>query len=407
MKWTKEMNKTAVELLFKGQSRRQVTDALNDQFNLNLNSQAVRKHLNRLGYHFSTHARNFHADAATIKITSDGFQDAQVLVALKHEPDKSPDTLMKLCGYDPSYFELVSGEYKVYEQHSKAAGTVPQYAVHVKVRPRLGITTAELAAVLNEKVKPLPIKHPLNSRTPIAYRSLVIPLFDLHFGITHLAQLVPILAQLKAIFDRQNYGHVVIELGGDTLHSDFMEKTQTAKNTQLDHADTVQAWRDAKQFVGSVIEMALTNAAHVELYAVPGNHDADMQWAFVDGLADRYQQLTVHNTTDYRQAFQLGHVGILLAHGDVALKKLPMLFANEYPQIWSGTTWREVHYGHFHHEVTDDENGVILRQMGTPKPADGYEKKNGYTMAHHILQVYEYSDQRLELTYTLGGDKVA
>lgn len=407
MTWTKDMDHTAIDLLSKGQSRRQVTDTLNQQFNLNLNTQAVRKHLNRLGYHFHAPAHDFKADAATVKMTSDGEQDAQVLVALKHQPDKSPDTLMKLCGYDPSYFELVTGEYKVYEQHSKAAGTVPQYAIHVKVRPRLGITTDELAAVLNEKVKPLPSKHQLNSHTPIAYRSLVIPLFDLHFGITHLAQLVPILAQLKAIFDRQNYDHVVIELGGDTLHSDYIEKTQTVKNTQLDHADTVQAWRDAKQFVGAVIEMALTNANQVSLFAIPGNHDADMQWAFVDGMADRYPQLTVHNTTDYRQAFKLGHVGILLAHGDVALKKLPMLFANEYSSIWADTSWREVHYGHFHHEVTDDENGVILRQMGTPKPADGYEKKNGYTMAHHILQVYEYSTNRLELTYTLGGEQVA
>lgn len=399
------MNKTAVELLFKGNSRRQVTDALNDQFNLNLNTQAVRKHLNRLGYHFHAHARDFQADAATIKMTSDGEQDAQILVALKHQPDKDPDTLMKLCGYDPSYFELVTGEYKVYEQHSKAASTVPQYAVHVKVRPRLGITTDELAAVLNEKVKPLPIKHQINSHTPIVGRSLVIPLFDLHFGITKLAQLMPILAQLKAIFDHRYYNQVVIELGGDTLHSDYIEKTQTAKNTQLDHVNTVQSWRDAKQFIGSVIEMASQKTTLVSLYAVPGNHDADTQWAFVDGLADRYPNISTHNTTDYRQAYQIGHVGVLLAHGDVALKKLPMLFATEYSNIWSDTQWREIHYGHFHHEVTDDENGVILRQMGTPKPADGYEKKNGYTMAHRILQVYEYSDQRLELTYTLGGEQ--
>lgn len=407
MKWTKEMNKTAVELLFKGNSRRQVTDALNNQFNLNLNTQAVRKHLNRLGYHFHAHARDFQADAATIHMTSDGVQDAQVLVALKHQPNKDPDTLMELCGYDPTYFELVNGEYKVYEQHSKSAGTVPQYAIHIKVRPRLGITTQELADVLNERVKPLPIKRQINIHAPVVGRSLVIPLFDLHFGITKLKQLIPILAQLKAIFDHQYYNQVIIELGGDTLHSDFMEKTQTARNTQLDHVNTVQAWRDAKQFIGSVIEMASQKTTLVSLYAIPGNHDADTQWAFVDGLADRYTNISTHNTTNYRQAFQLGHVGILLAHGDVALKKLPMLFANEYPQIWSGTSWREVHYGHFHHEVTDDENGVILRQMGTPKPADGYEKKNGYTMAHHILQVYEYSDCRLELTYTLGGEKVA
>ena len=110
-------------------------------------------------------------------------------------------------------------------------------------------------------------------------------------------------------------------------------------------------------------------------------------------------QIHVHNTTDYRAAFRLEHVGIMIAHGDTALRKLPMLFATEYADIWSNSSWREVLYGHFHHEVVNDDSGVVIRQLGTPKPSDGYEKKNGYTMSSRTLKLFEYDADRLRVTY--------
>lgn len=220
----------------------------------------------------------------------------------------------------------------------------------------------------------------------------------MHFGITTLPALKPRIAELVDII-RRGYQYIVIELGGDLLHSDFLNVTQTVRGTQLDHVNTIKVWTDAKEFVGTVVESCLQNAKHVSIRAIGGNHDFDMQWAFVDGLADRYPQVSVHNTTEYRQAFRMGHVGILMAHGDTALRKLPMLFATERADIWANSSWREIHYGHFHHEVVDDDSGVIVRQMGTPKPSDNYEKKNGYTMSAKSWKVFEYDDNRLRVTY--------
>lgn len=42
--------------------------------------------------------------------------------------------------------------------------------------------------------------------------------------------------------------------------------------------------------------------------------------------------------------------------------------------------------------------------MGTPKPTDGYEAKNGYTMAHKVMQAFEYNDDQLKVTYNVGGE---
>lgn len=391
MIWTKGMTDRAIKLTDQGYTHAKVAAVLSNEYSANITGNAVRKRLKR-AHHSDQPAE------ASVQFNDDGTQTATAMFRLKHEPDKSPETLMRLCGYDPEKFEMVSGDYKVYEQHSTKDGTVPQYSIHVRVKPRSGINVQELVAILNKGIKPITIKQ-ANSGD----HNLVIPLFDLHFGITTFDGLQPELNELCNVIS-QGFDHIVIEVGGDLLHSDYMGKTQTVHGTQLDHADTVKAWKDAKRFIDDLIEYAITNARYVSVYAVGGNHDFDMQWAFVEGLADRYEQVDVHNTIHYRQAYRIGHVGILMAHGDVALKKLPMLFANENSDVWANTKWREIHYGHFHHEVVNDDSGVIMRQMGTPKPADGYEAKNGYTMAHKVMQAFEYSDDQLKVTYNIGGE---
>lgn len=391
MIWTKGMTDRAINLTDQGYTHAKVAAVLSNEYSTNITGNAVRKRLKRA--HYSEQPA-----AASVQFNGDGTQTATALFRLKHEPDKSPETLMRLCGYDPEKFEMVSGDYKVYEQHSTKDGTVPQYSIHVRVKPKSSINVQELVAILNKDIKPITIEQANRGD-----HNLVIPLFDLHFGITTFDSLRPELNELCNIM-QHGYDHIVFELGGDLLHSDYMGKTQTVHGTQLDHADTVKAWQDAKWFIDDLIEYAITNAQHVSVYAVGGNHDFDMQWAFVEGLDDRYEQVDVHNTIHYRQAYRIGHVGILMAHGDVALKKLPMLFANENSDVWANTKWREIHYGHFHHEVVNDDEGVIMRQMGTPKPADGYEAKNGYTMAHKVMQAFEYSDDQLKVTYNVGGE---
>ncbi|WP_300560771.1 metallophosphoesterase family protein [Companilactobacillus sp.] len=166
----------------------------------------------------------------------------------------------------------------------------------------------------------------------------------------------------------------------------------------------INAWQDAANFVKSIIEPAIENSSITELRAIGGNHDFDMQWAFVEMIRARYPQLLAFNPGSYRQVFMYGQVAIMMAHGDTAKAKLSQLFANEYPAEWSDSVWREVHWGHFHTETVKDEGGAIQRQFGTPKPSDGYEAKNGYTMGAKTLKLLEYTSSGLYAEYTLLGE---
>lgn len=375
MQWTDEQIGTMRKLASEGFTRRETADKLGISYD------AVQKKSRRLGIEFQSPMPN--------EYDSDGTQSSETILKVVRGHKMTPREVLEAHGYDYTKWELVRATSNFWKQTPEAT----LYQSKIQLRPLSGLSAEAFANVINGNVKPVTIE-PEHTGT----NNLVVPLYDLHFGITTLAGIKPVLDSIITTISR-GYRHIVIVLGGDLLHSDFMNQTMTVKGTQLDHVDTVKAWAEAKQFVGAIIEACIANSTHVSLYAVGGNHDFDMQWAFVDGLADRYPQMHVHNTTAYRAAFRLEHVGIMIAHGDTALRKLPMLFATEYADIWSNSTWREVMYGHFHHEIVNDDSGVVIRQLGTPKPSDGYEKKNGYTMSSRSLKLFEYDADRLRVTW--------
>lgn len=385
MKWTNEDKHKIARLVILGLSDSQIAERMGK-------TRAAVKHYRQ------RHATDFKIeDAKEVTTDENGMQTTTVLMRLKHEPDKSPRTMLKLTGYDPDKWDLISSQYKVYEQHSTEDGTIPQYSITVKTRPKSNVSISELSGIINRSVKQKRLKR---TRSTLK-RMLVVPLYDLHFGINSYDNMVPYLDKLQTIIQRHPLQKIVIEVGGDLLHSDFLKTTKTVKGTQLDHVDMINAWKDASHFIKDIVETSIKNSETAELRAIGGNHDFDVQWGFIEMIKARYQQLDVFNPGTYRQVFTYGQVGIMMAHGDTAKAKLSRLFSSEYPKEWANSVWREAHYGHYHVEVVRDEGGVIQRQFETPKPSDGYEIKNGYTMGQKTMKVLEYDENGLLAEYTL------
>lgn len=335
MKWSNDEKNKIAQLVTIGLTDKEIAEEMGKSY-------AAIKHYRQ------RHLTNVKIeDAKEVTTEANGTQTATVLMRLKHEPDKSPRTMMELTGYDPDKFDLISSQYKVYEQHSTEDGTVPQYSITVKVKPKSDISISELTGMINHDVKQKRLKRTRDSLK----RMLVIPLFDLHFGINTYEKMQPYLDEIKTIIHSHPFQKIVIETGGDTLHSDFLKTTKTVKCTQLDHVDMIGAWEDATHFIKDIVETSIENSETTELRAIGGNHDFDLQWAFIEMIKAKYPQLSVFNPGTYRQVFTYGKVSIMMAHGDTAKARLSQLFANEYPEAWSSSVWREVHWGHFHTET--------------------------------------------------------
>ena len=405
MQWTDEQIGDIRKLASEGFTRRETADKLGISYD------ALQGKARRLGIEFQKPLKNEYDSDGTnretpsadrkVALNADGSQTVTALMRLKHEPNKDPRTLMELCGYDPDKFEMVLGDYKVYEQHSTEDGTVPQYSIHIRVKPKQGLSINEMAEAFNDKI--IPVNYGMKKSGD---RNLVIPLPDLHFGWTTFADLKDMVSQLREII-MDGYNEIVIEQLGDLFHSDQIHATQTVRGTQLDHANMRQAFHDAVKLFDQIIPLAIEYSNHVSIKSVFGNHSGDLEYAFLYALIDRYPQVHVdlndsNLATDWRCAYLLGHVGIMLAHGDVAKNKLTGLFPFEYKKIFNMAKTYELHSGHYHSERFKDDRGIMWRQLGTAKPNDPYEIKNGFTTGKHLLYAFVYDDTRLRCTYELN-----
>ncbi|MFT9010263.1 MAG: helix-turn-helix domain-containing protein [Liquorilactobacillus satsumensis] len=396
IKWNDEHIQYIKELQDKGLSSEKAIKVFNKHFGSDTSARYLRKKAYENGIPFENHGRKPKSVSSRTKKqtqswNADGVQTSETIIKVIKGQKMSDEDLLKAHGYDPEKFILANAISNFWKSTPEAT----LFQTKISIKPKNEVSANEYVDIFNSKIEPLQVNLMREGR-----HSLVVPLFDLHFGIMTFELYREKLAEIEEIMSR-GFKHIVIEQGGDIFHSDFINKTQTVKGTQLDHVNMVKAVKDAKHFYDEIMQCALANAPKVDVYSVGGNHDFDMAYMFTDALADRYPQADVHNTTEYRDAYSLDKVGILLGHGDKAQKKLPMLFATEYPLIWSQSVYREVHYGHFHREVTNDDYGVVTRQIGTPKLTDPYEKANGYTMATHKLQLFEYGIDRLKATYEI------
>ena len=91
------------------------------------------------------------------------------------------------------------------------------------------------------------------------------------------------------ISDKQ-YKNVVLIFGGDTFHSNFMNKTQTTKNAQLDHVNNKQALSDATNFFDDLIRTVNRHTQHIDVLAVGGNHDYDKQYLWMYAMSIKWQK---------------------------------------------------------------------------------------------------------------------
>lgn len=332
------------------------------------------------------------------KKLSDGSYSSSRTLNLSDDELKDESKLLEYHGYDSEKWEIKTSSNSRNTRETNK-GTKHSYNSRITVKPKTALTFNDLKKELAKTyVEPMEVykNKPVDSES-----TLVISLFDLHFGITTKSKIKRNLSNLINKI-QQGYNKIVIVSGGDVMHSDVViGNTKTTNSTLLDPADMKKAIQDAKSFYDTIFRASLANSNHVEHYGIGGNHDRTTSYMFYLILEERFPQVK-HFLDDYRLAFKVGDdTGILVAHGDVAMKDIALLFATQYPEIWNATTNHEVYSGHFHTKNTTDEKGVILRSFGTPKNADGYEIKNGYLGNRKYIEATEYSSERIQAVYYL------
>jgi hypothetical protein len=337
-----------------------------------------------------------------------GIEEVERLVAISNMEDADDKDVLKLHGYNPSKWHLVKHEFSMWNHlNKKMENPKTLYASKVSVIPKSNEIDWDKFIERLEKrpaKEPIPFKG-IPQQEPTY---LEIPFFDLHFGISTLEHYENTLQETLHILEKP-YKKVLFIIGQDLLHNDNFKGT-TANGTIIDKVDMGKAWDDAETFYITLIDKALENSEQVTVIFSKGNHDESMSWAFVKSLQNLYRKndrIGFDTRFKERKAHMLGLNFIGTTHGDKNRKNVAANFSIEFPEMWAKATTREVHMGHLHRkrttkqpiEITLDDKGVIVRELGTGNATDQYHEDNGFNLAHKEFEIFEYTETRKKCIY--------
>ncbi len=183
---------------------------------------------------------------------------------------------------------------------------------------------------------------------------------------------------------------VLFCIGNDVLHIDNVYSTTTKGTPQDTDGKWWEHYELALALYVECIE-TLRKIAPVDVVHSMSNHDYQSGFHLAHTLQAWFRKakdITFDVSVAHRKYYKYGSSLIGLEHGDGAkMDNLPLLMAQEKPQMWANTKTRYWYLHHIHHKIkhkwrdAKDFIGVTVEYMRSPSAADSWHARKGYTGA--------------------------
>jgi hypothetical protein len=210
-------------------------------------------------------------------------------------------------------------------------------------------------------------------------------------------------ALLDLAANSSNTDEAWLPIGNDFFNVDNESVTTTNGTPQDEDGRPQKTFSKGLQLVVWAVEILKKKHKRVQIIIVPGNHDETRAFFLGSTLQAWYRsdkRVTVDNEPNLRKYKLFGQTLIGYCHGD-RIKKLNLLtiMQAEARKLWGRTKYAEFHCGHFHHEHTIDEGGLIIRYLPSLTPPDRYHSKAGYTSSQQSAVAFEYGKTLKRINY--------
>ena len=258
-----------------------------------------------------------------------------------------------------------------------------------------------------DEFKDSALTHSPTSYIPISHidksnNAVEISIHDLHFGSLcwgpETGEGYDIKIAQRIYLDAVNYlaaatesfkpSEIILPVGSDFFNVNSM-LNMTAHGTPQDEDCR---WQKTYIYGRRMVVMAvdkLRNIAPVKVFIVPGNHDEERAFYLGDSLECWYKNcnnVTVDNTPGPRKYWKWGKCLLGLTHGKDEVKgTLPLIMADEVPELWVDSKFKEWHTGHLHHKAkksydyATEVRGVREKILGSLAATDSWHTKKGYS----------------------------
>lgn len=324
---------------------------------------------------------------------------------------RTVDDAIKKAGVDTAIWEVdkveVSG-WDVTMKLSDGKKDKPFRSQNQRIKVTLKrAVSEELETGVNNLLKRLEEKSPIAK--PIKYkinktktnRELEICIMDPHYGMTcHKpasdAEWSPDLCnkmvqqsleELILLAERHGpFSRIILPTGNDFFHIDNVFHTTTSGTTQPEAESYLSTFITGEQLMITIIDR-LKQIAPVKVLSIPGNHDRATSFMLGRVLKAYYtndENVEVDASSSPYKFHEFGINLIGYEHGhSVPSIRLAALMANECPQGWARTQYREWHIGDQHRKgsakpSTFEEQGVSVEYLPSITAPNEWHRLKSY-----------------------------
>lgn len=192
------------------------------------------------------------------------------------------------------------------------------------------------------------------------------------------------------------FEQIIFPFGNDFLHHDSLRHETTAGTPQPEAVAWHHVYERAEVLAINMID-ALKTMAPVKVIEVPGNHDRHSAYTLARVLNAYYrndENVEVDATVSPYKFHRYGTNLIGFEHGhSVAPIRLAALMANERPQDWAETSYREWHLGDQHRKGsskphTFEEQGVSVEYLPALTPPNEWHRIKAFNWQKRGAMAY-------------------
>ncbi len=183
-----------------------------------------------------------------------------------------------------------------------------------------------------------------------------------------------------------NVSKILFPIGNDFFNVNSALNTTFSGTVQHEDCRWQKSFTYGRQMAVKAIDMLMT-VADVYVPVVSGNHDVEKIFFLGETLSAWYhntKQVEIDNSPLLRKYYDWGECLIGFDHGSKSggkkkkLEDLPLIMADEVPELWYKAKYREIHTAHLHHQYAIEKRGVRVITLPSIVPLSAWAYAEGY-----------------------------
>lgn len=343
----------------------------------------------------------------TIELNKDGSQTSDKLIKMSEEQCKDVDFLLKMHGYSPSQFDLVSARNSIWNVQNKVDGVKTLYSSKIVIRPKQEYHWNEediqklfdnLKTNYKNKLHISPTQYEKNNNL------LVVPIADLHYALLsdkfstgndyniEIAEEVYYQAINDVLnrYSNRTFEKVLFIVGNDFINFDNLNGTTQKGTPQDNSALWFSVVNKATQLVINGVDM-LSTIAPVDVVYVPSNHDLHTMFGIMQTVKAWYRNddnVNVDGNPLPRKYYKFGETLFALSH-DIKVKDALQIVTSEAKDMWSECEHIICLLAHLHQAMEYEKQGYLeIKRLPTISGWSRWSNNQGYIQSEKKNQCF-------------------